>query len=383
MKFNKNWFNRNWFPYTVATCSAVLLYLIVSHINVFWGFLNILLAYFSPVFTGIIIAYVMHPLVNVYEKTFLSGIRNEALRRTLAVVTTILTIILVIVLLMIALIPQIVDSIATFVSNIDSYATSLEALLNSISLQAGNFHLDISGITARINSFLADFTQKLPQFAEQAINVSANIGRTFVNLVLGFILAIYILMGKEGIQQGASRLFRQLLRPATLKNINAFWDKCNSILIKYIAFDLLDGIIVGVINWLFMVILRMPYAVLISVVVGITNLAPTFGPILGAIIGSFILVLVEPFDALLFLIFTIILQTVDGYILKPKLFGGSLNVPSIWILVTLVVGGRMFGVAGIMLSIPFAAIFNVVYTNWIEKKEAAQVKDAAQPNNED
>ena len=113
----------------------------------------------------------------------------------------------------------------------------------------------------------------------------------------------------------------------------------------------------------------MSYSVLISLVVGVTNLAPTFGPILGAIIGTFILVLVNPFHALLFLIFTIILQTIDGYIIKPKLFGESLNVPSVWILVTLVVGGRMFGVAGIMLSIPFAAIFSFVYTDWLVKRE--------------
>ncbi len=372
MKFNKNWFNKNWFPYTVATCSAVILYLALSHLSFFIQALGVLAAYFSPVFTGLIMAYVIHPLVNLYEESILTKIKSASMKRTAAVMLSLLTVILALVLLMIALIPQIVESVATFIANLDSYASSLESMLNTLTEQASKYNLDITALTNQINKFLSEFSEQLPAVAEQAINVSANIGRNVVNGLLGLILAVYFLMGKENMQKGTARLLKQILKPATFKRFKAFWDKCNSILIKYIAFDLLDGLIVGIINWVFMLLFRIPYAVLISVFVGITNLAPTFGPILGAVIGSFILVLVNPFQALLFLIFTIVLQTVDGYMIKPKLFGDSLNVPAIWILVTLVVGGRMFGIAGIMLAIPFAAIFNVVYTNWIEKREAAQ-----------
>ena len=110
-----------------------------------------------------------------------------------------------------------------------------------------------------------------------------------------------------------------------------------------------------------MVIFRMDYAVMISVVVGITNTAPTFGPIVGAVIGALILVLVNPLWAAWFLIFTIILQTVDGYIIKPKLFGDTLGISSLLILIAIVVGGRMFGVVGIILGIPVAAIFDYIF----------------------
>ena len=110
-----------------------------------------------------------------------------------------------------------------------------------------------------------------------------------------------------------------------------------------------------------MTIAGMPYVILTSVVVGVTNLAPTFGPIVGGVIGGFILVLVNPWYALWFIIFTIILQTCDGYVIKPKLFGGSLGVPAVWILVSIIVGGRMFGVWGVLLAIPFAAIFDYIF----------------------
>jgi predicted PurR-regulated permease PerM len=117
-----------------------------------------------------------------------------------------------------------------------------------------------------------------------------------------------------------------------------------------------------------MLIVRMPYSVLISVIVGVTNLAPTFGPIVGAVIGAFILVLVEPWQALVFLIFTIVLQTLDGYILKPKLFGGSLGVSALMILISIILGGRLFGVMGILVAIPFAAILDFTWKDFVLKK---------------
>ncbi len=105
----------------------------------------------------------------------------------------------------------------------------------------------------------------------------------------------------------------------------------------------------------------MPFVALVSVVVGVTNLAPTFGPFVGGFIGAFLLVLINPLDALWFIIFTLFLQLCDGYVIKPKLFGGAFDVPSVWILVFIVVGGRMFGVIGILLAIPVAAIVTFVY----------------------
>jgi predicted PurR-regulated permease PerM len=117
-----------------------------------------------------------------------------------------------------------------------------------------------------------------------------------------------------------------------------------------------------------MAIIGIPYSVLISVIAGVTNLAPTFGPIVGAAIGAFILILVHPWFCVAFLIITIVLQTVDGYILKPKLFGESLGVSPLMILIAIILGGRLFGVAGILLAIPFAAILDFVYRDFVLKK---------------
>ena len=151
-------------------------------------------------------------------------------------------------------------------------------------------------------------------------------------------------------------------------------------------FDLLDGLLVGTINSVFMSLCGMQYVGLVSVVVGITNLVPTFGPLVGAIIGGFILLMVKPFYALIFIIFTICLQFVDGYIIKPKLFGNTLGVPGLWILIVIVAGSRIYGVIGILLAIPFAAITDYIYREVIlkslEKREEKAATQRAAPKDD-
>jgi len=141
--------------------------------------------------------------------------------------------------------------------------------------------------------------------------------------------------------------------------------RCNNILVRYIVFSLLDGVIVGGANAVFMAICGMQYVGLVSVVCGVTNLIPSFGPVIGAVIGGFILLLVNPWHALMFLAFTAILQTLDGYVIKPKLFGDSLGVSGLLILCSIVLFGNIFGVVGILLAIPLAAIIDFTYEEGI------------------
>ena len=149
--------------------------------------------------------------------------------------------------------------------------------------------------------------------------------------------------------------------------------------------------IFNVINSIFMVICNMPYVGLVSVVVALTNLIPTFGPIIGWVIGGFLLVLIKPWYALAFTLFTIVLQTADGYVIKPKLFGDTLGVSGLLILVGVIVGGRMFGIVGILVAIPGVAILDLLYKEFVllrleaRKQEENKVlsKENTQNNSEE
>ena len=376
MKFNKDLLEKRWAAYTLAACSAVVLYFLLSNVSDIFKGIGFVYRIISPLITGLIIAYIIDPFVTFLQNTVFSNVKSEHTKKKLTVTVASVGIAIFIILLMVALIPQIVVSIKTLFGNMDNYIRSLQGFLQTASIEAAERGIDISGITRFGDDILNVAGKKIPENFDGILTTSLSISKAIFDLFIAMFLAIYFLADKDRLRGSFSRLLKHVIKADSYKAFSSFWERCNSILIRYIAFDIIDGIIVGVANLIFMSVAGMPYSVLISLVVGITNLAPTFGPIVGGIIGGFILVLVNPFYALWFIIFTVILQTIDGYILKPKLFGGSLGVPGVWILISIIVGSRILGVAGILLAIPFAAIVDFIYHDLI-------FKDAGKSENQD
>ena len=376
MKFNKDLLKKRWAAYTLATCSAVVLYFLLSNVSDIFKGIGFVYRIISPLITGLIIAYIIDPFVTFLQNTVFSNVKSEHTKKKLSVTVALVGIAIFIILLMVALIPQIVVSIKTLFGNMDNYIRSLQGFLQTASIEAAERGIDISGITRFGDDILNVAGKKIPENFDGILTTSLSISKAIFDLFIAMFLAIYFLADKDRLRGSFSRLLKRVIKADSYKAFSSFWERCNSILIRYIAFDIIDGIIVGVANLIFMSVAGMPYSILISLVVGIINLAPTFGPIVGGIIGGFILVLVNPFYALWFIIFTVILQTIDGYILKPKLFGGSLGVPGVWILISIIVGSRILGVAGILLAIPFAAIVDFIYHDLI-------FKDAEKSENQD
>ena len=199
------------------------------------------------------------------------------------------------------------------------------------------------------------------------------LGGKLVNWAIGLILSIYFLIGKKGLLTGVNNLRRTALLPETFDRHTVFLRRCNHIFLQYIGCNLLDALIVGAANAVFMTVFQMPYVPLVSFVVGITNLLPTFGPFIGAGVGSIILVLHKPILALWFLIFTTVLQTVDGYLVKPRLFSSSLGIPAVWTLIAIILGGKFFGIFGVLLATPTAAVLTFLYKDnflpWLSRRK--------------
>ena len=195
-------------------------------------------------------------------------------------------------------------------------------------------------------------------------------------------LSIYLLAAKRRLKIGGKRLLRAVTTDEGYLKLKDLFTRSHAILNRYIAFNLLDSLIIGLINALFMTVLGMPYAGLVSFLVAVTNLIPTFGPVIGAAVGGFVLVLVKPWYALAFLIFTLVLQGVDAYIIKPKLFGDSLGVSGLWILIGVIVGGNMFGIVGILLAIPGVAILDMLFRDylmpWLEARRKKAKEEQAE-----
>ncbi|MDO4961792.1 MAG: AI-2E family transporter [Eubacteriales bacterium] len=363
----------NWIPYTIAACSAVLLYTIINNIpSILTTFSNIG-KMLTPVTMGVVIAYLMTPFVNFINRHLIKMIKKDKLRDIVSIVIASSVIVIFIGILMSFLIPQIVDSVVQFINNINLYSEAVNDLVINLQAMAEEHNLDMDSVTALTTQLLDNAVQFVTRNLRNFVNRSVSIGGIAGNLVIGIILAIYFLSSRGTILDGIRRFLSRSISEEKYDNFSTFIKKCNSICTDFIAGDLLDAVIVGIVNFIFMTIMKMPYAVLISVVVGVTNLAPTFGPFVGAFIGAFIMLFADAGHTIIFLIFTLILQLIDGYIIKPKLFGNSLGVPGVWITVGIIVGGKFFGVIGILLSVPVVGIITYVYKAYVDRLELSKL----------
>ena len=367
---------QSWYPYAVAICLGVLLYVLLEHMSNIWGAVSKISGYFLPVLLGCVLAYLMNPLAKLYERKLFRRVKKPNLGWSLSVALAVITVVAFLLFLLGTLVPQLIDSITTLVSNVDTYLATLKKLLERWGLAK---HVNLDGILSSSGDVVSKIADWLSKNLSNIVSVSSKAGKGVANWVIALILSIYLLAAKEPLKLGVLRLARATMSKPHLEYSRQFLTRCDSILSRYITFSLLDALIIGFTNLIFMWIFGMQYAGLVSVVVGFTNLIPTFGPVIGAAIGGLILLLVKPVHALIFVIFTLVLQTIDGYVIKPRLFGNSLGVSGLLILVSIVVGGNIFGVVGILLAIPFAAILDFVYKEaflpWLEARGERRQKE--------
>ena len=357
--------NRKWYNNAVAIVIGVVSYVALTNLGIISNFLRNVGGYFMPIFYGGVIAYLVNPLASALQKRVFKNLRNETLKWTLSVFAGMFLVLLFLSALLFMLVPQLFESIMLLVSNMDSYIVRLNGLIEGMNIGTLDIGSHVEEMMGSPEDLLKTASQFLSTSLRRILSTSANIGRTIFNLLIASILSIYLLLAKDSIKTGSRRLMRSLMSQKWYDIVLNFMARCNNILVRYIVFSLFDGVIVGGANAIFMAICGMQYVGLVSVVCGVTNLIPSFGPVIGAVIGGFILLLVNPWHALLFLGFTAVLQTLDGYVIKPKLFGDSLGVSGLLILISIVLFGNIFGVVGILLAIPLAAIIDFTYEEGI------------------
>ena len=354
--------DRKWYPYAVAACIAVAFYVSLTHLDVIWNSLRTFGGFFGAVALGCVLAYLMNPLAVLFRDKLFRKITKEPLSWVLSIALTVVLLLLALLFLIGTLVPQLVDSVMRLVGNMDSYIQSLQKFLDQFGLAET---LKLGTLVSSSSAMLENIGEYLSENISGILSASATAGKSVANWGIALILSVYLLSSKDSLVAGVSRLFRALLSKKSYEGAAAFLSRCDKILIRYIIYSLLDAAIIGVVNAVFMLLLRMQYIGLVSLVVAATNLIPTFGPLIGGVIGGFVLLLVNPVHALAFIAFTAVLQFMDGYVIKPKLFGDSLGVSGLLILTAVIVCGNMFGIIGILLAIPLAAILDFVYKDYL------------------
>lgn len=356
---------KKWFPNVVAILIGVVSYVALTHIDSIGKFVMALFDVVYPLFAGAIIAYLINPLMRFFDTKIYKKIKKEKPRKILSLVSAIAIVVLFMAFLIDTLIPQIYESVVAFAGNINLYMDKLDALMKTAGLSGISNLALIKGLTSSSKDFFGSVARYVSEHGDEIGDYASLIGGHIAAWGIGMILAIYFLADKDKIKVFAKSAVVRF-KKENADDYISYFRKCDEIMSKYIVYSIIEAVIVGSVNATFMWICGMQYIGLVSVAVGVTNLIPVFGPVIGAAIGGFVLLLVNPLHALIFLIFTIVLQTVDGYILKPRMFGETFGVSGLWILIAIVIGGRIAGMVGILLSIPAAAIIDLSIKTWRE-----------------
>lgn len=370
------------------TIMQVILFTIIVifafiNISYLWTFIKYIIAIFMPFIIGAMIAFVLNVLLNVVENKLFKKLNKKntktwkKLKRPVSLVTTFIIIIAIIALILGLIIPQLKNTVELFTENFDSYKTQSVELLEKVGIEKktiNKLNNNIENIQEEATKYISKNSDKIMQ---TTVGVATTVAGTVTTIVLGIVFAIYILLKKEDLTRQFKKLARAYLpekRQRTLKEISTLSNKTFG---NFVSGQCIEALIIGLLCFIGMLILQIPYAPTIAVLVGFTALIPVFGAFIGTAIGAFLILMVDPTKALVFVIFIIILQQLEGNLIYPKVVGNSVGLPGIWVMVAVTVGASIGGILGMLLSVPVCSIlYSILRTdvnNRIDQKNKTQI----------
>lgn len=348
------------------------IYKITDNVTVDQEIYSIIISALVPFFIAILISYFLYPFVDLIEDKLFYGIKKPTPKRYLSIFFSYLTVVGLSILLLSFIVPQILQSIrdvTRLIQQLNSYVPEIEKMMRSQNVQLFNtsIYLDLSLFNRylqenlNIKETLNSLSDVLSGVVPALISMLSKLASGFLNVVLGFIVAIYILANKENFVLSAKRSVKAIFSKKGAENILRVMTDSHTIFNGFIIGSLIDALIISCLTFVLMLIFRIDYALLISIIVGITNLIPYFGPFIGGGIGFALLIFVNPMKALTFAILILVIQQFDGNVLKPKIFGRSVGLGPIWVIFSIFLFGKLFGFVGMFLGVPIFTIFkNIV-----------------------
>lgn len=370
IKFNTK-YNTIAFYTVVVFAICIVLVLLAFRLGTFIAAIRRIMTAISPVIWGFIIAYIMSPIVRkteeFLEKKVFHKKKHEKIRRSLSIVTASLIGIAIIVGLIAMAVPQIIDSISTLFNNMPDYLNSLyDSIIGFLKKNPEISHQVTEWIEQQFENIediiLGWITDLRPTFEKYIILLKDGLLNFLVGVkdfFLGYIVSVYLLFSKEHFILQFKKLCYALLPKRVYDVLMVKGTHANKIFSDFLVGKALDSFLIGMFCFIILVIFQIPNAMLISFIIGVTNMIPFFGPFIGAIPSALLVLLTSPGKTILFVIIVLVLQQFDGNILGPKILGNKLNLPTFWIMFSIFFFGNLFGFIGMLAGVP---IFAVIYT---------------------
>ena len=362
---------------------AIVLFIALLNIQVVWGGIKYFLDIISPFIWGLAIAFVLNIFMTIYEKKIFISRKNKNnskrvtqknnkktnnLKRTASIILSIITIMAVITIILILIIPQFFEVIKNLISNIPNFLEDTKNFAIDITKripEVNNFIQSIQINTDTIKTSLMDISKNV---LDITITQASNLVSTIFNFIIAVVFAVYILANKEGLKVQAKKFIYARMDKDKADYILKVSRLARDSFRSFLTGQAKEAIILGSLCALGMFVLGIPYAGPIGALTAITAFVPIVGAFISGFIGAVLIVAVDPIKAIIFLIFIIVLQQVEGNLIYPHVVGKNIGLPSIWVLVAITIGGSLFGIMGMIVGLPVVSIIYAIVSENTNKK---------------
>lgn len=350
---------------------ALVIFALVNFSKII-AFLGKVISIFSPFLLGIILAFVLNVLNNFIEKKIFGKIKPSKIwnkiKRPLCITLSLILVFLTIFFVMNLLIPQLKNSASLFTDTLPAYKEDIIGILNK-------FDVDESTVN-KVGEYLDNFGKVITDYikgnSKDVITVTTEVATSVINIIskgiITLVFAIYMIAQKETLSRQINKVMRAYLKPKTINKINTIGTLANKTFSNFVTGQCLEALIFGSLVFVGMLIFRFPYASTIGVLLGFTALIPIFGAFIGTAIGFILIMMVSPVKAILFVVFIIVLQQIEGNLIYPRVVGKSIGLPGMWVLLSVTVGGSIGGILGMLIATPLCSLLYALFTKMVNDR---------------
>ncbi|MEG1322555.1 MAG: AI-2E family transporter [Ruthenibacterium sp.] len=343
--------------------AAILFYRTLENPQMLFDFFKMLLELVFPLLLGFCIAFVLNVPMRFLERHILQKTQKpllQKLRRVICILISLIFIVSVLTAVMLLVIPEIVNAIEVlagavpdFLSDVQSWAVARASAIPQLKEKIASLQINWADTGA---SLLAYVTSGAGNFLGSTVNFVFDFAGNLVSIAVGFIFSIYILLSKEKLKAQMQMLLRAILPRTALEKVCYVAKLTGRTFSNFIAGQCMEACILGTLCWLGMLLFRFPYAPMIGALVGLTALIPIVGGFVGTVVGAFMIMMINPMQAIWFIIFLQCLQQIEGNLIYPRVVGSSVGLPPIWVLAAVTLGGSLGGILGMLFAVPVASV---------------------------
>ena len=369
----------------IITYVALVIFALVNFGKIL-TFLGRVVNIFAPFLLGIILAFVLNVLNNFIEKKVFGKIKPgktwNKIKRPVCITCSLILVFLAIFSIMNLIIPQLRNSVSLFTDTLPEYKEDIVGILNKYNVEEGTI--------VKVEEYLDNFSKVITDYikgnSKNVITATTEAITSVIGIVskgiITLVFAIYMIAQKETLSRQINKIMKAFLRPSDISKINTVASLANKTFSNFVTGQCLEAVIFGSLVFVGMLIFRFPYASTIGVLLGFTALIPIFGAFIGTAIGFVLIMMVSPVKAILFVVFIIVLQQIEGNLIYPRVVGKSIGLPGMWVLLSVTVGGSIGGILGMLIATPLCSLLYALITKMVndrlkKNKIVMEVKEKA------